>query len=115
MHWKLRLISKERRVAYVQTIITASVIYQLMALYLEPWFLNVVDKVHRGYLCASEHEASGERCMVAWHLVCRPKQVGGLGCHNLKMLNVSLPAKWTWLIKTGRDRPWLGIAPNHCG
>ena len=31
-HWKARLLSKEGRMIYVQVVMTASVIYQLMAL-----------------------------------------------------------------------------------
>jgi hypothetical protein len=32
----------------------ASVVYQLMALGLEPWFLNAVDKLRRGLLWAGK-------------------------------------------------------------
>jgi hypothetical protein len=43
--WKARLLTMEGCAIYVQVIMTASVIYQLMALDLEPWFLQAVDKL----------------------------------------------------------------------
>ena len=47
--WKARLLSKDGRLIYVQAVMTSSVIYQLMALDLEPWFLEAVDKLRRGF------------------------------------------------------------------
>jgi hypothetical protein len=43
-------MTKEGRVVYVQAVMTASVIYHLMALDLEPWFFQAVDKIRRGFL-----------------------------------------------------------------
>jgi hypothetical protein len=37
--WKARLVTMEGRVIYVQVVMTASIIYQLMAIDLDPWFL----------------------------------------------------------------------------
>jgi hypothetical protein len=68
--WRARLMSKEGRAVYVQAVMTASVIYHLMALDLEPWFLQAVDKLRRGFLWAGNGDANGGSCAVAWHLVC---------------------------------------------
>jgi hypothetical protein len=75
--WKARLMSREGRALYVQVVLTASIVYQLMALELEPWFLQVVDKLRRGFLWAGREDASGGSYAVAWHLVCQPKYLGG--------------------------------------
>jgi hypothetical protein len=87
----------------------ASVVYQLMVLDLEPWFLQAVDKLRRGFLWARCEDASCGSCAVAWHLVCQPKYLGGLGLHNLRLLNTALRAKWLWLSKTDQARPWHGL------
>jgi hypothetical protein len=105
-HWKSRLLTKQGRVAYVQVIMTASVIYQLLALDLDPWFFDAVDKLRRGFFWAGRAETRGGSCLVAWDKVCRSKSIGGLGFHNLRMLNATLHAKWIWLQKTDGDRPW---------
>ena len=44
--------------------------------------------------------------MVAWDKVCSPKEFGGLGVPNLRLLNISLRARWSWLARTDPARPW---------
>ncbi|KAM0917393.1 hypothetical protein ACQ4PT_009542 [Festuca glaucescens] len=107
--WKARLLSKEGRAAYVQAVMTSSVIYQLIALDLEPWVLQLIDKLRRGFLWVGQEEARGGSCLVAWHSVCQPKSLGGLGFHNLRWLNASLRARWIWFQRTSTAKPWLGL------
>jgi hypothetical protein len=80
-----------------------------MAIDLDPWFLQAVDKLRRGFLWAGSGDALGGQCAVAWDLVCQPKCLGGLGFHNLRLLNTTLRAKWLWMAKTDNTRPWHGL------
>ncbi|KAM0856018.1 hypothetical protein ACQ4PT_049388 [Festuca glaucescens] len=107
--WKARLLWREGRVFYVQAVMTASVVYQLMALDLDPWFLKAVDKLRRSFLWAGKDDALGGCCPVAWHLVCQPKSLGGLGLHNLRRMNTALRTRWIWLQKTDTSKPWSGL------
>jgi hypothetical protein len=75
---------------------TLSVIYQLMALDLPPWFLKEVDRLRRGFLWARKEDTRGGSCAVAWAKVCQPKAFGGLGFHNPCFLNAALRARWVW-------------------
>jgi hypothetical protein len=68
--WKARLLSREGRLVYVQAVMGASVVYQLLALDLDPWFFKAVDKIRRGFLWAGTDDAKGGCCPVAWRLVC---------------------------------------------
>jgi hypothetical protein len=98
-----------RAAAYVQAALTASVVYHLLALDMEPWFLQAVDKLRRGFVWVGKEDAMGGCCLVAWSQVFQPKSLGGLGLHNLKLLNASLRAKWIWYSKTDFERPWSGM------
>jgi hypothetical protein len=46
------------------------------------------------------------KCMVAWPMVYRPTQFGGLGVSDLKLHGYALQARWLWLQKIDRDRVW---------
>jgi hypothetical protein len=76
--WKARLMSRDGRVGYVRTVMTASVVYQLMALDVDPWFLHAVDKLRHRFLWEGKNEAHGGNCLVAWDAVCAPKHLGVL-------------------------------------
>jgi hypothetical protein len=107
--WRARLMTKEGRAVYVQAVMTVSVIYHLMALDLEPWFFQAVDKIRRGFLWAGSGDTSGGNCAIASDLVYQPKVLGGLGFHNLRLLNTALRTRWLWLQKTNASKPWSGL------
>jgi hypothetical protein len=71
-----RLMTREGRAVYVQVVMTVSVVFQLMALDLEPWFLQEIDRLCRRFLWAGTVDAHGGSCAVAWDLVCQPKCLG---------------------------------------
>jgi hypothetical protein len=107
--WKAMLMSRDGRVGYVRAVMAASVVYQLMALDVDPWFIKAVDKLRRGFMWAGREEAHGGNCLVAWDAVCAPKCIGGLGLHNLKKMHAALRARWIWLQKTNASKPWSGM------
>jgi hypothetical protein len=66
----------------------------MMALDVDPWFLQAVDRLRRGFLWAGKSDAQGGCCLVSWDKVCQPKFLGGLGFRDLKKLNAVLRARW---------------------
>jgi hypothetical protein len=56
------------------------------------------------------HErANCGNCLVAWEQICRPPMYGGLGIHNLELMNWVLRIRWLWLQKTDGARAWQGL------
>ena len=53
--------------------------------------------------------AKGGHCLVRWNMVCSPKEYGGLGVKNLRLLNNTMMIKWKWLRLVGVDKPWEGL------
>jgi hypothetical protein len=107
--WKAKLLTKDGRVAFVHAVMTASVIYHLMALDVDPWFIKAVDRLRRGFLWAGKPDARGGCCLVAWEKICQPKHLGGLGFHDLRLLNAALRARWLWFQKVDATKPWAGL------
>jgi hypothetical protein len=44
--------------------------------------------------------------LVSWPKVMRPKELGGLGISDLKILNWALRLRWLWLSKIEPNKPW---------
>ena len=47
--------------------------------------------------------------MVSWGALCRPKNYGGLGILNTRVMNDCLMAKWVWRIKSTNSYLWFNI------
>jgi hypothetical protein len=74
--WKARLMTREGRVAYVRFVMTASLIYHLMALDVESWLLRAIDKVRRDFLWVGKGDERGGHRIVSWQAGCKPKHLG---------------------------------------
>jgi hypothetical protein len=107
--WKADLMTKAGRMVQVQYVLTAMLIYLIMAFDLPPWAIRAVDKIRRGFLWRGRKDAKGGHCIVAWPKVCLPKELGGLGISDLKSLSWALRMRWVWLQKTEPHRPWANL------
>ena len=48
--------------------------------------------------------------MMKWEYVCRPKDFGGLGILNSRLMNIALLLKWVWkLFNDDEGSPWKQI------
>jgi hypothetical protein len=97
------------RVVQVQFVLTAMLIYLLMATDLPTWAIKAIDKIIRGFVWRGRKEAKGGHCLIAWPKVCRAKELGGLGIFDLKSLSCSLRVRWPWLKKTEPNKPWANL------
>jgi hypothetical protein len=104
--WKADLLTKPGRKILVQYVLTGMMIYLAMALDLPSWAHKVIDKLRRGFYWRGRKEAKGGHCQVAWGVVCRPMELGGLGISSLKELGWVRRMRWLWLQKTESNRPW---------
>jgi hypothetical protein len=47
--------------------------------------------------------------LLNWPTMCRPKELGGLGLTNTKLLNIALMMKWIWKLLQFDDALWAQI------
>ena len=92
--WKADLLTRARRRIHVQFVLTAMLVYLVMAIDLPQWATKAIDKIRRSYLWRGRKEARGGHCLVAWETACSPTELGGLGISNLKNLGWALRARW---------------------
>ncbi|MCI14824.1 putative non-LTR retroelement reverse transcriptase, partial [Trifolium medium] len=54
-------------------------------------------------------------CWVKWEEVCKPKKEGGLGVRDLRLVNLSLLAKWRWKLLSHDYAGWKEILTAKYG
>jgi len=62
--------------------------------------IEEIDKRRCAFLWKGTNTVTGGKCKVAWPVVCSPKEVGGLGLPDLRVLGFTLRLRWEWLRRT---------------
>jgi hypothetical protein len=104
-------MTRAGRAIQVQFVLTATIIYNVMALDLPHWAHKAINKIRQMYMWRGRKEAKCGHCLVLWQVVTRPKELGGLGIADLKTLGWALRVRWLWLQKNSTGQA-LG-APNN--
>lgn len=52
---------------------------------------------------------------VKWPTVCQSKRKGGLGVKDIRVMNVSLLAKWRWMLLDGENSLWKEVLEEKYG
>lgn len=64
--------------------------------------------MRRRFLWAGDSEITGGKCKVAWRLVAKPIEYGGLGIIDLECFSRALRLRWLWFQWANPARPWVG-------
>jgi len=46
---------------------------------------------------------------VAWKMVCKPRELGGLGVVDLRRAGIALRARWEWKRRVDQNQIWGGL------
>jgi hypothetical protein len=92
--WKGSLISREGRLVLLKSVMSSVVIYIMTAHIVPAWVLDQIEKKYRAWMWRGERTCNGGHRRVKWSIVCRPKQLGGLGVHDLTKFGRALRLRW---------------------
>jgi hypothetical protein len=105
--WKGKLMTKASRAQLVKYVLTSIVSYHATVFPLPKWLIRKIDKLRRNFYWKGE-DVKGNRgglCLVKWSMVYRPKELGGLGIHDLTRFGRALRQRWCWFQWTDDERP----------
>jgi hypothetical protein len=103
------LMAKSGRLIWVKSVLSAIPVYCMIADGLLPWAQAEIDAICRRFLWSGKDGDTRGKCMVAWRTCTRPKELGGLGISDLRLVNTAFEAKWLWLQRTDADRAWAAL------
>lgn len=103
-------MAKSGRLVWIKSVLAAILIYTIIADGLPPWARKEIDTICRRFLWARKEGFIHGKCMVAWPIVCRPKELGGLEIPDLHLTDIALQALWLWLKHIDEHRAWSELA-----
>ena len=92
--WKAGLLTSAGRVTLTKATLSAIPVHLSIACCLSSWAIAQIDKRRRAFIWTGEESYSGGKCRVAWPLVCRPTELGGLGLLDLRVFGFALRLRW---------------------
>ena len=91
--WKGKLLSLGGRLVLINSVLTNMVLYMISFFQLPKGVLKRLDYFRSRFFWQGDSEKKKYR-LARWDVVCRPKDQGGLGIHDLQVKNSALLGKW---------------------
>jgi hypothetical protein len=108
-----QLFNPAGRVALTQATLSAIPVHMSIALCLSAWAIESIGKLRRSFIWTGSTSISAGKCRVAWEVVCRPKELGGLEVIDLRRFGMALRLRWDWAARTDPSRTWVDLpAPS---
>lgn len=104
--WKAGLLNAAGRTTLAKSTLSAIPVHVSICCALSPWALHQIDKKRCAFIWAGIDSVAGGKCKVAWPVVWSPKDIGGLGMPDLRILGFPLRLHWEWLRPTQPDAAW---------
>ena len=107
--WKSGLLTNAGRLLLTKVVLSAIPVHLSIACCLSEWAIKQIDKRRRAFIWAGTEICSRGKCKVAWPVVCRPLELGGLGVIDLRLFGFALRLRWKWLARTNQNSCWASL------
>jgi len=112
--WGNIYVSLGGRIVLLNSVLNAIPIFYLSFLNIPVKVLKKVTQIQREFLCGGVR-GGWKVCWVKWRKVCQPRSKGGLGVREVKMVNLSLLAKWKWRLLQEDQPLWKRVLVDKYG
>jgi len=102
------------RIVLLNSVLNVIPIFYLSYLKIPEKVVKEVIRIQRIFLWGG---VGGGRkiCWVKWRRVCQPKSKGGLGVRDVRLVNLSLMAKWKWRLLQEGTTLWKVVLREKYG
>lgn len=103
-----KYVSLGGRTVLLNCVLNAIPIFYLSFLKIPAKMLKMVIRIQRYFLCGGLR-GGRNTCWVKWRKVCHPRSKGGLGVRDMRVVNMSLLAKWKWRLLQKEHSLWKQV------
>ncbi|XP_078169794.1 uncharacterized protein LOC144564134 [Carex rostrata] len=107
--WAATNLSIAGRLTLLNAVLSALPTYFMSCLKLPVWVIKDIDKIRRHFLWHGVTQQKKKLNLANWKMICKPKQLGGLGIMELFVFNDAMLAKWYWQWANPERRLWKTI------
>jgi hypothetical protein len=104
--WRALLLSPGGRLVLLNSVLDALPTFAMGAMELPAGVVTALDRLRRAFLWAGADRVTGAKCLVAWDVVCRSKEEGGLGVRSLHTQNCCLLTKLLHRLFANPSESW---------
>lgn len=93
--WRLKSLSRVAQSILVKTTLSTIPVYAMQTVKLPSTVLEHLERLACQFFWGSTNDSKVMHT-IAWHKICCPKSMGGLGLPKLESMNLALLAKLAW-------------------
>jgi hypothetical protein len=106
--WGNKYVSLGGRIVLINAVISSISIFFLSFMRMPVKVWREVVKIQRNFLWSGLSKRR-RISWVKWSDICKPKKEGGLGIRDLRVVNLSLLAKWRWKLLSDEEDVWKNV------
>src|SRR4051812_11973301 len=109
----MSMASYGAKLTLVNSVLISIAVYAMCSIRLPVKIVEHVDKIQRLCLWRKNGETrTAHGTMATWHMICKPKDNGGMGVLYIKTLNTVLLLKFLDKFYNKRNLPWANLVWN---
>jgi hypothetical protein len=112
--WGNKYISLGGRIVLLNSVLNSIPIFYLSFFKMPIKVVKKMKGIQRRFLWGGVGD-NKKVCWVKWRNVCQPKSKGGLGVRDIKLVNISLLAKWKWRLIDDVPTLWKEVLEDKYG
>lgn len=114
--WKSNSLSLAGRVTLAQSCLSCIPNHLMQTVSLPSFVCEAAESICRNFVWGSS-DSNRKFHMISWEKICQPKEQGGLGFRNLKVLNKAYMTKLAWQLINNPYKLWVRIMKfkYNCG
>ncbi|RVW92334.1 putative ribonuclease H protein [Vitis vinifera] len=112
--WKKAFLSLRGRITLIQSSLSHIPSYFLSLFKIPVSIVSEIGKLQRDFLWSRAGEGKKDH-LIKWDVVCKPKELGGLGFGKTSLRNIALLRKWLWRFPKERSGLWHKVIASIYG